>query len=78
MKYKGYDIKGANPSGGKAGRGCNKTTTIQVLEPLGADGSYLLKKSFSFNTQDRMAEQLRIVAVAKAKKFIDALVEEAK
>ena len=73
MKYKGYEIKCANPSGGKAGRGCNQTTTIQV-EPFGADG-YLLKKSFSFSTQDRMAEQMKIVAIAKAKKFVDQLVE---
>lgn len=74
MKYKGYEIKCANPSGGKAGRGCNKTTTIQVLEPFGEDG-YLLKKSFSFSTQDRMAEQLKIVAMSKAKKFVDQLAE---
>lgn len=64
MKYKGYDIEDAKPSGGKAGRGKNKTTTLQVREP--SPGGFLLKKSIRCTTD-------KAGAVQKAKDFIDTL-----
>lgn len=35
MYYKGYTIQDASPTGGKAGKGHNKTTSVQVLERHG-------------------------------------------
>lgn len=74
MKYKGYDIEYAKPTGGKAGRGRNQSTTIQVREPAGGDGGgYLLKKSY----RCKGGNLSKLAAIAKAKEFIDKLAEEA-
>lgn len=44
--YKGYTICRSS-GGGKAGKGHNKTASVQVRQSLGPD-SYLLKKQFRF------------------------------
>ncbi len=66
MDYKGYVIRQADSAGGKAGRGHNKTSTIQVREPM-PDG-YLLKKSFRWRVADRNSLNK---AIEKAKKYVD-------
>jgi len=43
-----YHICDARPSGGKAGKGRNKTSTVQVLDDTDPDCAILLK-SFRFN-----------------------------
>lgn len=63
-KYKGKIIKTANPTGGKAGKGYNITSTVQVIDP----SDYALKKQVRFKVGDR--ESLRR-AWQKAKDFID-------
>lgn len=44
--YGGYEIRHAQPTGGKTGKGYNRTTTLQVVElvPYG----YVIKKIFKF------------------------------
>lgn len=68
MKYKGYDIVTANQRGGKAGRGHNKTTTLQVREPTSGDG-YLLKKQIRYRVGDGHGYG---GALHKAKLWVDA------
>jgi hypothetical protein len=69
MKYKGYEIW-TSTGGGKAGRGFNKTATVQVREWL-QPPNYLLKKQIRFKVDD--PESL-VRAVKKAQAFIDDLV----
>lgn len=45
-----YHIQTARNTGGKAGKGCNKTSTIQVYEVIGDMG--FLKKHFRFAIND--------------------------
>ncbi len=61
--YKGYTLR-LPTSGGKAGKGCNKTSTVQVLQPLGS-GS-LLVKQVRFKVTDGHTK-----AVDTAKQWID-------
>jgi hypothetical protein len=72
MTYKGYEIRESS-GGGKAGRGCNKTGTIQVREPFNAT-HYLLKKQIRFTVGDPTS---RLRAVQKAREHIDSLVVKA-
>ena len=46
----------AKKSGGKAGRGYNKTSTIQVIEIVGNMG-YNILKQFRFNLMDESSKQ---------------------
>jgi hypothetical protein len=69
IKYKGYVIAESNKQGGKAGRGKNKTATIQVREPLLA-GNYLLRWQFRYALN---VTNGREVAVTLAKDWIEAL-----
>jgi len=70
MKHKGYEIAESKRTGGKAGKGHNKTATIQVHELLHQDG-FLLKKQFRFFIGDFKS---RYSAIQKAKLFIDNLI----
>ena len=47
-EYKGFVIKTAKPTGGKAGKGRNKTTTLMVFDPV--EG--LLLKLFRYTLND--------------------------
>ncbi len=47
-EYKGFLIKTAKPTGGKAGKGRNKTTTLMVFDPV--EG--LLLKLFRYTLGD--------------------------
>lgn len=51
ISYRGYEIADSNGRGGKAGKGHNKTATIQVREPL-RPGEYLLLKQFRYKVDD--------------------------
>lgn len=62
--YKGMIIKTASPTGGKAGKGFNKTSTVQVIDPA----EWMLKKQIRFIVGDR--ESIKR-AWKKAKDFID-------
>lgn len=61
--YNGYTIRRSGERGGKAGRGKNKTATIQVL-----DGEFLLKQ-FKFEVgDDESFERARLKAI----NFVDS------
>lgn len=63
MKYKGYTICNARPTGGKAGKGCNKTSTVQIFK------DNMLMKAFRF----RVGEvESYVVAKNRAKEWVDA------
>lgn len=66
MNYKGYEICTANQRGGKAGRGRNKTTTLQVHEP--SSGGSLVKKQFRYTVGN---EHSYGGALHKAKLWVD-------
>lgn len=67
MDYKGYRIVNALPTGGKAGKGHNKTSTIQVLDR--ATGRYrTMLKMFRY-TVAKPCDRDR--AVSKAMAWID-------
>lgn len=73
MQYKGYEIAESNNRGGKAGRGYNKTASIQVREWLSIDREtgeklYSVVKHFSFPVGD---SEKRQAAIAKARAWID-------
>lgn len=68
MNYKGYEIRSARPTGGKAGRGLNKTSTIQVLL------SNQVMKAFRFKVGDAASFDR---ATTTAKAFVDWMVEDA-
>lgn len=67
MEYKGYAIT-ESQGHGKAGKGCKKTSTIQVTLPSG--NGYLVKKQFGYPINDLTKKQ---EAIEKAKKYIDNL-----
>ena len=69
IPYKGYVIAEANERGGKAGRGQNRTSTIQVREPLQGD-NYLLKKQVRYTTVSSASKE---GAIRTAKEYIDTL-----
>lgn len=69
MNYKGFKIVQSDSRGGKAGRSCNKTATIQVHEDFNAT-SYLMIKQIRFTVGN---EESRQKAVQKARDFIDKL-----
>ena len=54
-------------TGGKAGKGRNKTGSVQVIERLDS-GGYLLKKNFRFQRLSLISYEK---ALEKAKKWID-------
>lgn len=64
MKYKGYTITTARPTGGKAGKGCNKTSTVQVFGP----GGTTLEKQFRFKVGGTLSFD---TAWQKAKDWVD-------
>jgi hypothetical protein len=64
MTYKGFEIIPASPTGGKAGRGCNKTSSLQVFK---VGGNSILKQ-FRFNVSDGLSIKR---ATAKAMLFAD-------
>jgi hypothetical protein len=66
MEYKGYTIKQASQTGGKAGKGNNKTSTIQVRQEL--KEGYLLRKQIRYKVDD--PEGMKN-AVQKAKDWAD-------
>jgi len=68
MKYHGFIIVRANGRGGKAGKGCNRTTSIQVRESLPL-GGYVIVKQFRFGEGCDSRE----VATAKAREHVDGL-----
>jgi hypothetical protein len=72
MKYKGYDIC-LSKGGGKAGKGFNKTGTVQVHEPFNSE-SYLLKKQIRYSVGDPTSLDK---AMQKARAFVDDLVVKA-
>lgn len=67
MTYKGFEIADSS-GGGKAGKGLNKTATIQVRERL-QPPNYLLRKQIRYTVGDPTS---RFRAVQKAREFIDA------
>lgn len=58
-------------SGGKAGRGFNKTASIQVIEST--RGGYFIRKVYRFKIGDLHS---KIVARNKARKYLDKLKEK--
>ena len=66
MNYKGYTIAESHKTGGKAGKGNNRTASIQVREEMGE--GYLLKKAFSYSLDREGAKE---EAIQKAKDYID-------
>lgn len=62
---KGVVIKTAKQTGGKAGKGYNKTSTIQVIHLE----SGMLLKQYRFNMDDPMSLN---AAYSKADSFVDA------
>lgn len=66
INYKGYIIAESNESGGKAGRGQNKTKTLQVRLELG--NGYLIKKQVTFTVGDPQSYNR---AEDKCRKFVD-------
>lgn len=65
--YKGYEIHFPT-SGGKAGKGHQKTSTIQVMEPNRFSGGHMLKIAFRFTMADANSRQS---AIKRAKEFCD-------
>jgi hypothetical protein len=63
MKYKGYTIRAARSTGGKAGKGRNKTSTVQVLK----DDMLVKAVRFKVDSAESWTK-----ARTKAKAWIDA------
>ena len=66
IEYKDYRINESSDSGGKAGRGYNKTKTMRVIEEF--IGSYRIRKQFVYPVHSIIKKE---EAIAKAKKWID-------
>ena len=64
----GYTIKTANPTGGKAGKGKNKTSTIQVLKCSRDFSHYFIVRQFRFVVGSELS--LRF-AIAKAVQYAE-------
>jgi hypothetical protein len=69
--YKGYRLF-IPTSGGKAGKGNNKTGSVQIGEP--AFGGYLIIRQLRFNAQDK---QSILDTLRKARLWIDARQQKA-
>jgi len=69
MTYRGYDII-YSKSGGKAGRGRNKTASVQVFDKPNAQGSMQMLRFFRYTVASHAS---RCRALDKAKEFIDKL-----
>ena len=70
MQYNGYEIKQAQKTGGKAGKGHNKTSTIQVQESVPA--GYTIKKHFRYEVRNIASKQN---AIQRAKDFVDQMIK---
>jgi hypothetical protein len=71
-KYKGFEIGHARQTGGKAGTGFNKTSTIQITYRVNSE-SYLLIKNIRFNvgTPDETRAAVK-TAIQKAMDYVDS------
>ncbi len=67
--YRGHTIADSNGLGGKAGRGCNRTATVQVRKALWG-GDYLLLKQVRYSVDKPGARQ---AAAEKARAYIDSI-----
>jgi hypothetical protein len=63
-----YQIQRSSPRGGKAGRGFNKSGTVQVIEPIG-NGRYLLVAQFRYSTGNN--DQI-LKAMSKAQLWVSS------
>lgn len=71
-KYKGFEIGPARQSGGKAGFGCNKTSTIQVVYRVNSE-CFLLIKQFRFKMGDAAETSVSMSkAIRKATDYVDS------
>jgi len=66
-EYRGFPIRFARQTGGKAGKGCNKTSTIQVVSEQ-TDGSVIIEKTVRFNVNERPSF---VKAMVKAREWVD-------
>lgn len=66
ITHKGFQIALASDRGGKAGKGCNKTSTVQVRWPC--NGGYTVEKQIRFRVGDDASLKK---AVTKALQFAD-------
>jgi len=73
MKYKGYIIAESKPTGGKAGKGHNKSATIQVRECT--NGGFFLYKQFRYVFSDLQSKN---GAIIKAMSFVDTCTQPRK
>lgn len=74
MRYKGFEIRLAKQTGGKAGKNRNKTSTVQVWDwRKNNPDVFFLKKQIRFRVGD--AQSLH-AAYAKARAFIDKISHE--
>lgn len=64
--YKGHTIRLARPTGGKAGKGNNLTSTLQVFR----EGGHQILKAIRFNVADA---ESRKAAARKARAFVDSV-----
>jgi hypothetical protein len=72
MNYRGFEIGLPRQSGGKAGCGCNKTSTVQVLYRLDSE-SVLLIKQIRFKVIDVEGTRANIKqAIKKATDYVDS------
>ena len=69
MTHKGYDIV-YSKSGGKAGRGRNKTASIQVFDKPNPQGAQQMLTFFRYTVASHASRQR---ALDKAREFIDKL-----
>ena len=69
MQTKSFHICDARPTGGKAGKGNNKTSTVQVFDDTDTDCAFLIKM-FRFKVGDL---QSYVKAKQKARTYVKAL-----
>lgn len=65
--YRGFPIRLAKPTGGKAGLGCNKTSSIQIVSEQ-TDGCFTIERTIRYNVNDRPSFKK---ALNKAHTWID-------
>lgn len=75
IDYKGYTIRLARQTGGKAGKGYNKTSTVQIVEKFGFDG--LLERVVKMVRYEVGKPGELEKAIDKAKQKIDQMTEQA-
>lgn len=68
LHYKGFTILSAKRTGGKAGKGQNKTSTVQIFEC----GESTMQKSFRFRMYSYASYE---DAIIRAKTYIDTYYE---